>query len=214
MTDKKKTTKKKAAPRVRTPVKKKTPSKKKAIKKKTTKKPAARKPKKISDKDKIFINNWLGGPDHLIGNATACYRDLHPKAQQRSCETGAEKLMRKSEVQVYLQAKLKKVEEATDINAAYVLTKSVEYLEMCMGERDIPNDLVLIGEDGQRTVVKAHARQFNAAGVGKALDTIGKHEAVQAFKEKLELSGEVDLGTLMARRQKAVEEAAAKRSQK
>ncbi len=50
----------------------------------------------------------------------------------------------------------------TKIDAAYVLEMSNELLKRCMVE----------GED------------FNATGVGKALDLIGKHIDVQAFNEK------------------------------
>lgn len=205
VTTKKKTTpRKKAAPRVRTPVKKKTP-----VKNKSTKKAAARKPRKISDRDKIFIDNWLGGADELRGNATACYQNQHPKTARRSCEVSAEKIMRKIEVQEYLQAKLKKVEEKTDINAAYVLQKSAEFLEMCLGNVEVNNDIIITGDNGKKVVIEAHAKQFNAPGVGKALELIGKNISVQAFQEKIDISGKLDLGALMAKRQKAVEKKAA-----
>lgn len=52
--------------------------------------------------------------------------------------------------------------EKTKIDAAYVLEMSNELLKRCMVE----------GEG------------FNATGVGKALDLIGKHIDVQAFNEK------------------------------
>ncbi len=66
------------------------------------------------------------------------------------------------------QLKLKRSEE-TRIDAAYVLKMSNVLLQRCLVE----------GEG------------FNATGVGKALDLIGKHIDVQAFSDKKEIKVEM-----------------------
>jgi hypothetical protein len=41
---------------------------------------------KLSAKDQQFADLYYGGPGDLMGNATACYRYLHPRAKDNTCQ--------------------------------------------------------------------------------------------------------------------------------
>ena len=144
----------------------------------------------ITLKDQEFVDLYVGGPDELRGNATACYRCLHPRCAASTAETEGPATLRKPQVQAYLEEKAKRVQELTDINAAYVLNQSVRFLEISFGDKPTPD-------------------KFNAAGIGKALELIGKNVTVQAFKSNLEISENPDLVAILRRQQRIVEERAA-----
>lgn len=161
---------------------------------------------KISTNNRQFIDLYVGGPDHLRGNATACYRELHAKASQRTCETASSRIMRKCEVQEYLSSKLDKISEETSINAQWVLDQAVELFKKCMGETAYPNK---ISSDGKE--VEEMMRSFNPSGAIRALELIGKNVLVNAFQNRLEISNQPDLEEILSRRQKFVEDRAKNR---
>jgi phage terminase small subunit len=76
-----------------------------------------------------------------------------------------------------VQEAMRKRSKKTEINAAWVLEKSVILYDRCM----------------------AQSEEFSPSGAGKALDLIGKHIDVQAYSEKsvvVEMSHEQWLDTL------------------
>jgi hypothetical protein len=188
MTTKKKTAVKKAAP-------KRAPSKKAAAKKPTpaSKKAAApgkkvppSRRKTISHIDRHFADMYHGGPDELRGNAKAVYLYLHPNVKERTAEVNGSTILRKTEVQKYLEGKAERIQKKTDITAEYVLTRSVEFLEMCLGERETPETIsVDVPDESTGKMVKKETpvflKKFHAAGAGKAIELIGKNKSVNAF---------------------------------
>lgn len=173
---------------------------------------------KISDIDKIFVDNYVGSKDNplAIGNAKACYKLTHPKAGDATAETEGPKILRKPQVQEYLGLKLRTIEEDTNINAQWVLEKSVELFETCMGQRtfvetisvDVPETV----EDSDVTImtkktVEIEKKEFNPSSAGKALELIGKNICVNAFADKIDVTGTFDLAAIMAKAQARVEKA-------
>jgi phage terminase small subunit len=71
-----------------------------------------------------------------------------------------------------------KVAEKVQIDAAWVLAKAVALHDHCAAEPVLRNGEPVLDEKGNPVT------RYNAAGVSKALDLIGKHVGVQAFQEK------------------------------
>jgi hypothetical protein len=148
--------------------------------------------KKLSAKDQQFADLYFGGQDDVMGNATACYRHLHPRAKDNTCQVEGSKILSKPMVADYLQAQREKPTEVTGINAEYVLRQSIRYLEIAIGDRPVPEN-------------------FNHAGVKAALELIGRHTRVQAFRYTVEHTHTHRLEQRLAAKSKAVEQAALER---
>ena len=147
---------------------------------------------KLSAKDQQFADLYFGGQDDVMGNATACYRHLHPRAKDNTCQVEGSKILSKPMVADYLQAQREKLTEVTGINAECVLRQSIRYFEIAIGDRPVPEN-------------------FNHAGVKAALELIGRHTRVQAFKDTIEHSHTHRLEKALARGGKEVEQAALER---
>ncbi|MCZ4279984.1 terminase small subunit [Kiloniella laminariae] len=81
--------------------------------------------------------------------------------------------------------------ERLKIDADYVLRGAVELFERCMQRSPVPD--------------AAGEYKFQYAGAGKALELIGKHVAVQAFKERVDVGIESALMERLARGRKRVQ---------
>lgn len=121
-------------------------------------------------------------------NATqACLRAGYSKKSIK--QQGTENLANPS-----LMAEVNKLKEArskkTGITAEYVLNAAAKLHTRCMGEEAIidSDGLTDIDEGG-----KVKKYPFNAAGAGKAIELMGKHVNVQAWKEKIEVSADESL---------------------
>ena len=110
---------------------------------------------KLNAKQKVFCEEYLVDLNATQAAVRAGYSVKTAK------EMGHENLTKPHIAEYVAELKAKRSKE-TKIDAAYVLEMSNELLKRCMVE----------GEG------------FNATGVGKALDLIGKHIDVQAFNEK------------------------------
>ncbi|RSV15668.1 terminase small subunit [Sphingomonas sp. ABOLF] len=98
--------------------------------------------------------------------------------------------------------------ERTKIDADYVLTQAVKLHERCMQEVEpvLGAFGVQVKDEQGRNVFK-----FNAAGAAKALELVGKHVDVQAFKDTMD----VNLSSLTpAERRARIAELEAKRAQR
>ncbi|MDH3636730.1 MAG: terminase small subunit [Gammaproteobacteria bacterium] len=147
---------------------------------------------KLSARDREFADNFFGGPDEVRGNATACYRHLHPKAKITTCQVEGSKILSKPMVALYLESRRVELTKSTGINAEYVLRQSVRYLEIAFGDRPAPEG-------------------FNAMGVKAALELIGKNTGVKAFQDSIEIGHTFKLEQMLNDRIKAIEVAADQR---
>lgn len=161
----------------------------------------------LSNKKRMFADLYVGGPDHLRGNAAKCYKHLHPNCKNSTAETEGPKTLRNPLVQEYLNEKVNRIQKETDINSQWVLDQAVVYFKQCIGELPHPVSVTVDTPEGKKAV-QVMRKSFNAAGAGRALEIIGKHIAVQAFKERVDAAGNLDLAEIMGRRQKYVEERA------
>ena len=103
----------------------------------------------------------------VTGLSYDCLRELHTKTHIIEAQEEARK----------------HVAEKAEVDAAWVLMKQVEIFERCMQSRSVRDrkgePVYIEGSDG--ALVPAYT--FDSAGANRALELIGKHKAVNAFKE-------------------------------
>ena len=155
----------------------------------------------ISQKDRQFADLYFGGSDDCRGNAARCYKRIHPQCRDSTAETNGPRLLRKAQVRAYLDTKIQKQREETEINAQWVLEQSVHFYDMCMG--DIPVPVTTFNTDGEP--VTRYVRQFSQQGAKGALELIGKNIGVQAFQQTAEVTHIHKLEEMLSRRTKALE---------
>jgi phage terminase small subunit len=169
-------------------------------------------PNAISAKDQQFADHFFGGPDGLRGSAKACYKHLHPRCKDSTAATEGPALLRKPQVQAYLEQQGKKITERAEINAQWVLEQSIRLYHRCMGDEAYPVEYERT--DPQTGIVTAETyatRSFNAAGARAALELIGRNTGIQAFKDNVEVSHTHYLENMLNKRAKQLESAATKR---
>ena len=162
---------------------------------------------KLSAKDRQFADHYFGGAADVRGNATACYHEIHPRAKQRTCEVNGSRKLRQAEVLEYLESKREKLTKATGINAEYVLRQSIRLYNRAMGDEPIEIDIV--APSGELRTIER--REYNPQVARQALELIGRHTQVQAFKDTVEHSHTHRLEQALARRSKEVEKLALER---
>lgn len=105
--------------------------------------------------------------------------------ERKAAAVYANRLLSKSNVKAAIASAIKKIAAKTEVDAAYVLRQAQKLHERCMQEVRPFTDRKgeqIYDDDGNPLYV------FNATGAAKALELIGKHIDVQAFKDKHEIS--------------------------
>lgn len=104
-------------------------------------------------------------------------------------QMGSENLSKPDIADAIAEAGAKRSEQA-GIDAAYVLRQAVKLHERCMQEISPITD-----RKGEQVRDEAGnpLYEFNALGASKALELVGKHVSIQAFKDKIEHSGAMTL---------------------
>lgn len=100
------------------------------------------------------------------------------------------------EVAEYVGALQRLRSERTEIDADWVLRESTKLYQRCVNDKRVLTDrkgMPILDEDGQLQWV------FNATGAAKALELVGKHVNIQAFKENVGLSGAIGVAVVDAR---------------
>ena len=135
--------------------------------------------KSLTPKQAIFVDEYM-----VDLNATqAAIRAGYSKNTARAI--GCENLSKPNITAKIANAKRER-SEALKINAAWVLVQAVEVHNRCMADvRPIRNPNTskpMLDDDGNAIYT------FNAAGAVRALEIIGKHVEVEAFKDRVEIS--------------------------
>lgn len=115
---------------------------------------------KLTAKQERFVSEYMGNGNH--GTKAALAAGYSPQ----SAETQASQLLKKTQVRAEVAKRQAVIAERANVDAEYVLTQAVKLHERCMEE------------------------PFDAAGALRALELIGKHVNVQAFRQKVEPKGE------------------------
>ncbi|MFD2205527.1 terminase small subunit [Kiloniella antarctica] len=135
----------------------------------------------LTDMQRRFVEEYL-----LDLNATQAA--LRAGYSPNSVKQTASRVLRKISVKDAIKRAQAERSERLKIDADYVLRGAVELFERCMQ---------------RSTVADAEGEyKFQHSGAGKALELIGKHVSVQAFKEKVEMGLERELIERLSRGRK------------
>lgn len=136
--------------------------------------------KTLTPKQQAFVDEYLVDLNATQAAIRAGYSAKHAESQ-------AYQLLQKTPVQQAIQKAKQARSEKTGIDANFVLLKTVEYLAKCNGEMPIPK----AGKDEDGRPITIMTQEFNPTGVGKALELLGKHVDIGAFKERTEVTGTI-----------------------
>ena len=133
----------------------------------------------MTPKQKRFVEEYL-----IDLNATQAA--IRAGYSAKSAMEQGYQLLRNTSVATALSEAVQKRSERAGIDADYVLRQAVKLHERCMQEISPVTD-----RKGEQVKDEAGNPlfEFNALGASKALELVGKHVAVQAFKDKIEHSG-------------------------
>lgn len=135
--------------------------------------------KSLTPKQQRFVEEYL-----VDLNATqAAIRAGYAK---NSAQEQSSRLLSNAMVRAAIKSGKRVVSEETKIDAGYVLQRTVEYLDMCAGRTPIKKAII---SDGVADSIEV--KEFNQAGYGKALELLGKHVEIGAFKDRLEVNATI-----------------------
>ena len=136
----------------------------------------------ITTKQKRFADEYL-----IDLNATAAYKRAGYNGQGNSAEVTASRLLSNHKVKKYIQDAMDKRSNDLGIDAKYVLTTIKETIDRCRQvhpvlDRKGDQVYVTVGEESTTELVPAF--MFDAAGVLKGAELLGKH--LKMFTDKVE----------------------------
>ena len=139
---------------------------------------------KLTPKQQRFVEEYLIDLNLTKAAVRAGY------SEKTARQIGSENLSKPAIQEAIAEAKRDR-SEATKIDAEYVLQGAVELFERCMQHvRPAKNPKTgkpLFDDDGNALYV------FNPSGAARALELVGKHVDIGAFKDRLEISGGISL---------------------
>lgn len=140
----------------------------------------------LTPKQEAFVREYL-----IDLNATQAATRAGYSA--KTAEQQGSRLLRNVQVAAALSEAQTKRAERVEIDADYVLRQAVKLHERCMQEVS-----PIVDRKGQQVTDEAGNPlfEFNAAGAAKALELVGRHVSIQAFKEKIDLNAKVELEAL------------------
>ncbi len=140
--------------------------------------------KKLTPKQQCFIEEYLIDLNAAQSAIRAGYSEKTAKQQ-------ASRLLTNVDVAAAVAKAKRERSEATKIDAEWVLRQAVELHQRCMQEiRPVRNPKTgkqIYDDDGNALFT------FNAAAANRALELVGKHVDIGAFKDRLEVSGGISL---------------------
>ena len=135
----------------------------------------------LTDKQQHFVAEYL-----IDLNATQAAR--RAGYSPNSIKQTASRVLQKPAVKEAIKQAMAERSERLKIDADCVLRGAVELFERCMQRSPVAD------AEGEY--------KFQHSGAGKALELIGKHVSVQAFKEKVEMGIEKELIERLSRGRK------------
>lgn len=150
----------------------------------------------LTAKQQRFVEEYLVD---LNGTQAAIRAGYSPKTANEQ----AARLLAHVSVAAAVQAAMDKRSERTEITADYVLSNLAQIVERCLERAPV---MVGQGKDRQQLVDEEgrHVWEFNPAGANKALELLGKH--LKLFTDKVEHSGDINIGEIIAARRNRVAE--------
>ena len=144
----------------------------------------------FSPKQQRFVEEYLIDLNATQAAVRAGY------SEKTSRQIGSENLSKPAIQEAIAKAKIER-SEATKIDAQWVLTQAVELYRRCMQEiRPALHPKTrkqMYDDEGHALYI------FNAAAANRALELIGKHTEIAAFKDRIELTSELAFGERLRR---------------
>ena len=140
--------------------------------------------KKLTPKQQCFIEEYLIDLNGAESAIRAGYSEKTAKQQ-------ASRLLTNVDVAAAVEKAKRERSEATKIDAEWVLHQAVELHRRCMQEVKPalhPKSRRQLKDDSGNLLFT-----FNAAAANRALELVGKHVDIGAFKDRLEVSGGISL---------------------
>lgn len=173
----------------------------------------------MTPKQEAFVREYLADPEL---NASAAYMRAYPKARPASARAEASRLLTNPNIASAIAAAMAKRAEKTEIDAAWVLKRLHSEAEADIADlyddngnlRPVSNwpkvwrtGLVAgietvqerDGTDADGKPVYSTVRKVKLSDRVRIVELVGKHVGVGAFKEKLEVSGEVSISDRLKR---------------
>jgi len=146
---------------------------------------------KLTAKQKKFVAEY-------VKDLNATQAAIRAGYSEKTANEQAARLLVNVSIQNALQATQKKVAKEDLIDALYIKQQSHQLYLQCAGLAPIKK---LINKDG--VPISVEVREFNGPAANKAIENLGKHVDIQAFKESLKIEGEIDmLSPLIAARKR------------
>ena len=139
--------------------------------------------KKLNDKEERFRDEYLICLSPYDAAIEAGYSESMAKTKAFSWVSDSKCPRHKRHLFVAIQKAKKKRAEDSKIDAAWVLVQQERVYRRCMQDESVRD------QDGE----EIGQYKFEHSGANKALENIGKHVSVQAFKERIELDPSKDM---------------------
>jgi phage terminase small subunit len=135
---------------------------------------------KLTLKQKTFVDEYL-----IDCNATqaAIRAGYSPKTANRTASENLSKPDIQKAIEIAKQERAKRIK----IDSDYVLQQIKEFLDCSFGRNPIKKAVNINGE-----LQSVDIAEYNHAGVAKALELMGKHVNIQAYKEKHSVENSID----------------------
>lgn len=140
--------------------------------------------RKLTPRQERFVGEYM---IDMNGTQAAVRSGYSPK----TAKAQGSRLLTNADVAAAVTAAKQARAEATRIDAAWVLREAVALYQRCVGE--IKPALHPKTRQQMRDHEGNPLFTFNAAVAARALELVGKHVEVGAFKERVEVSGELSL---------------------
>ena len=137
--------------------------------------------KKLQGKQQKFV-------DEYIKDLNATQAAIRAGYSKKTANRIASQNLSKVVIQLAIQAKQQELAAEDKIDALYIKEQAHYLFLQCAGKEPI-NKLVST-DSGYRSI---EALEFNGPAANKALETLGKHVDIQAFKESVGISGTLDV---------------------
>lgn len=163
----------------------------------------------LSALERAVADSFLGAEDRdgkkapETGNKSRSYMKHYPNAKPATARKRGSELFKRPAVKAYIDRRRLEISKQAEVNAVTVLRESLAHLRVCQGAIGRIQSRVVEG-----AVIEDYVRDYDAAGVAKALELIGKNINVQAFKDQVDVSGQLNLADVMTRRQQQIEKRA------
>jgi hypothetical protein len=166
----------------------------------------------LTVKQQRCLGLYLGADPRFHGNATQCYFKVY-ECSLKAAESGGARLLQNGKVKTAIRDHQEKLAAKIDITAETMLRDAIRFRDIAFGDLPaIHEQMVKDPETGDYRKVVHLLRQFNPQALGKALELIGRHTQVQAFKDNVEHTHTHRLEQRLAAKSKAVEKAAFERN--